>query len=538
MAAVANLGATGATHLLAQTSDVFGLAPAHVAAVWAGALLAVAAVTVATGRVRTGYAVFTAIGLTFALWIALQERMRGDWAGVTEWAGFGLGATVAQSIARIHLSAPHRRSIRLVVQGVVLAAAAFGAAVYSGMTSRAVVAAVLMGLTGAIGAMWVVRGMWPRSRETTPAGVLLVGTVDTDPWSPRAAGIHRYLLSLARGLIGQGLDVHLVGACEKPGPHDKTRELPVPGLQFTSLVTPEPPRMIRFLRPLVTHARRLRAKKPFVIHAQRSDTLLPFVFLTPHRPRVLSVHNHYNAPMDAGKGRLYNWIVSGMERYMLRRAHVVHAGNASSAAYARTRIGAGGPPVVELPVALPIETQPRLTGPFGKRIVFVGRLDERKRPDRAIEVFNEVQRIHPDATITLIGEGPLRSRIPNDAGVTVLERLNDDELDAAYRGADVLLVTSDYEIGPLVIPEAMARGTPFVSTPVGRAQVWADAGGGNVAPADVKALARAVLEVLGLEGDAQMAARHQAVEASQADVQTMLDATRAMYEKAFARVAE
>ena len=69
-----------------------------------------------------------------------------------------------------------------------------------------------------------------------------------------------------------------------------------------------------------------------------------------------------------------------------------------------------------------------------------------------------------------------RSAAMRDRRITLANGLPREQVVAAYRSADVFLFGSEVECAPLVLIEAMAAGLPFVTTSVGNAEDYADAG--------------------------------------------------------------
>jgi glycosyltransferase involved in cell wall biosynthesis len=63
----------------------------------------------------------------------------------------------------------------------------------------------------------------------------------------------------------------------------------------------------------------------------------------------------------------------------------------------------------------------------------------------------------------------LAARLPlgNDSSVLFLERLDREHIRAAYRAADLFMLTSKGETQPLVLLDAMACGLPFLATDLG-----------------------------------------------------------------------
>lgn len=121
-------------------------------------------------------------------------------------------------------------------------------------------------------------------------------------------------------------------------------------------------------------------------------------------------------------------------------------------------------------------TDPATEYPFEGRplcIAYSGRLDEvQKRASDIPLILDALEDLGVDYQLRLAGEGPsaagLRERLhPRVAagqvsflGVLAPAALNEK----LYDWADVLLVTSSWETGPIVIWEAMARGLPVVTS--------------------------------------------------------------------------
>ncbi len=81
--------------------------------------------------------------------------------------------------------------------------------------------------------------------------------------------------------------------------------------------------------------------------------------------------------------------------------------------------------------------------------------------------------------------------------VVFLEKLDEPLIRAAYRAADLFVCPSLWESGPLVLLEAMAAGTPFVSVDVGFASQLT----GGIVVANQTAMADAIRDLLNNEVD-------------------------------------
>jgi phosphatidyl-myo-inositol alpha-mannosyltransferase len=142
--------------------------------------------------------------------------------------------------------------------------------------------------------------------------------------------------------------------------------------------------------------------------------------------------------------------------------------------------------------------------PAGRRLLFVGRLEERKGFPVAIDAFSQLARAYADLRLLVIGDGSERDavdRLDADvrARVDMLGRVDDDRLAAYLKAADVYIgpATGGESFG-IVLAEAMAAGKPIVASDIdGYRDVARDGLEALlVAPGDAAALVTAVREVL------------------------------------------
>ncbi len=140
------------------------------------------------------------------------------------------------------------------------------------------------------------------------------------------------------------------------------------------------------------------------------------------------------------------------------------------------------------------------TGPC--RVFTVRRLVARNGVDVLIDAWAAAG-LGDRAVLEVAGEGPERAALARRAaevpGVRLLGRLDDDELVARYRAADVVAVPSRSGEGfGLVIAEAMACGAPVVVTDAGAPpELVTDGVDGLIVPAgDPLALGRALRRVV------------------------------------------
>lgn len=143
------------------------------------------------------------------------------------------------------------------------------------------------------------------------------------------------------------------------------------------------------------------------------------------------------------------------------------------------------------------------------RILTVGRLVPQKRFDRFVRVIDRARRqSQVPVRGIVVGDGPLRAQLEAQAralglGPDAFEmRGLASDVAPCYRGADALVLTSDWEGTPNVVLEAMASGLPVVATAVGGLCDLVRTGetGFLVEPDDEAALSEAVLALVLDEG--------------------------------------
>lgn len=146
----------------------------------------------------------------------------------------------------------------------------------------------------------------------------------------------------------------------------------------------------------------------------------------------------------------------------------------------------------------------------GLRLLHVGRLEARKRPELAIDTLAALRRSGAQASLVVAGEGARRELVERAAGLPVrlTGRVSEADKWRLYDSADVLLFGSTLEGFGLVVAEAQSRGVPVVAA-AGTATAEAlDAGrsGLLVAPTP-EAFAAAVRDVAGRREQMSEAAR-------------------------------
>jgi glycosyltransferase involved in cell wall biosynthesis len=149
-----------------------------------------------------------------------------------------------------------------------------------------------------------------------------------------------------------------------------------------------------------------------------------------------------------------------------------------------------------------LDAPPRDLGPIGDRpvtVLAVGTLQPRKNLGRLLEAVARAATRRP---IRLRVVGPdgyqadaIRSRLADSADVDIAGYVSDDALLDEYRRADMLVYPSLYEGFGLPVVEAMAAGTPVITSTSGSLPEVAGDAALLIDPLDVGAIADAILRL-------------------------------------------
>ncbi|MGW4157411.1 glycosyltransferase family 4 protein [Micromonospora chersina] len=279
-------------------------------------------------------------------------------------------------------------------------------------------------------------------------------------------GVGQHIRSIARGLTETGASVLVCGPAATQDQFDFTGA----GARFTPVEIPASPTPAD--ARAVTALRRALADTPVdVVHAHGLRAGLVAVLARPAAPLVVTWHNAVLAGgLRGGLSRLAERIVARNVRVALgASADLVDRAAALGAADARLA-----------PVAAPALPAPRrrraaVRAEFGvgadrPLILSVGRLHPQKRYDILVDAAARWRARQPAPLVVIAGSGPaylqLAARISAArAPVTLLGHRTD--VADLLAGADLAVVTSDWEARQLFAQEALGAGVPLVATAVG-----------------------------------------------------------------------
>ncbi|PWR11171.1 glycosyltransferase [Micromonospora sicca] len=308
-------------------------------------------------------------------------------------------------------------------------------------------------------------------------------------------GVGQHVRSIARGLTAAGATVLVCGPAATQDQFDFTGV----GARFTPVEIPASPTPAD--GRAVAALRRALADTPVeVVHAHGLRAGLVAALARPAVPLVVTWHN---AVLAGGlRGRLSRLA----ERIVARSARVALG---ASADLVERAAALGATDARLAPVAAPVLPAPRrrraaVRAEFGVAadrplILSVGRLHPQKRYDVLIDAAARWRTRTPAPAVVIAGSGPaylqLAARISTArAPVTLLGHRTD--VADLLAGADLAVVTSDWEARQLFAQEALHAGVPLVATAVGGLPELVGDAAVLVPPGDVDAVDAAVRELL------------------------------------------
>jgi glycosyltransferase involved in cell wall biosynthesis len=323
----------------------------------------------------------------------------------------------------------------------------------------------------------------------------------------RRAGLGRYAESLTRALVAQAPDRYGLFYNRERGVE------PLPGLEHVPARTValgyKPWRMLVWGGQLVRLGLDRWLPEAELFHATE-HLLLPLRSI----PTVLTVHDLIFRHLPAHHKRLNRWYLNlTMPLYCRRGTHIVTVSECAR----RDLIAAYRLPAEKITVVYEA-ADPRFCpqppervsavrsryGLPGRYLLFVGTIEPRKNLTRLLEAFETIHEGGLSDGLVIVGRrgwlyGDFFARLeqsPVRGAVIFPGYVPDEDLPAIYAGAQALAFPSLYEGFGLPVLEAMACGTPVVTSDVssipeigGEAALYVD-------PLDVEGMSEAIRRVL------------------------------------------
>lgn len=338
------------------------------------------------------------------------------------------------------------------------------------------------------------------------------------------------------------LDLHVITARKSiTSPYTVQRN----GIEFHYL--PYPDRTTFLAVPTLQRSigRVLSQIQPDLVHGQ-SNNIMGCLALSAGYPTVLTAHSVHGSEIKFSS-KWMNRLNLRVQHALMRKYFVSHVRHiVSISPYIRHHYEPSVDATfheIDNPVADEFfELDPSYEIP--NRILFVGYLNQRKRPDLALKAFHLARKQVPELNLYFAGAA-IDSRLThqlhdfvaeNRLGdcVQFLGHLSEADVLEAYQQMSILLLTSELETSPMVIEQAMAAGKAVVATAVGGVPFLVDHGrtGLLIEPNEPDQLARALVTLAQdpeLRRRMGQAARQEALDRFKADV--VADNTYAMYQE-------
>ena len=356
-----------------------------------------------------------------------------------------------------------------------------------------------------------------------------------DPMGPKVGGS----VSFIRGLIQHApaaMRVRFIGVSCDAGqrPLMRWQSAQTGGRFFEFLpILLEPREDLRRLLPLsLRFVQRLRramiADDGAVLVHNRPETLLATGM--GRRRNIVFLHNDVPAQIGAGPSEVlwsrFPGLYYRFERHVFGRADQVYTVSSNTLADCQQRYPGWQDKFAFVPTwvdsarfALADPLKPvlrarlvarhRAIAPQAPWLLYVGRLQPQKAPQRLLDAFALLRAHQPQAQLIIIGDGNLRAaveaqirRLGLGSCTHLLGVVPQTDLPAYYQAADALLLASDFEGMPMCVLEALACGLPVVCTRVGEvARVVLPSKTGELAAAlTADALCQALCTVLARAG--------------------------------------
>ena len=308
--------------------------------------------------------------------------------------------------------------------------------------------------------------------------------VDADVLGRQRTGDETYIRELLVGLSELGTELDIRAVTRRPGltPEGISSEI-LPVRSYAARLAWQLPRRLRSLRPRVAHFQ-------YVIPPTYGGTC------------VLTVHDISYDVLPELEDRAAGFVLRRLVPRSLKRAARILTGSEFTKADLVQRYRLDPARVVVTPYGVDRAFSPNGPRPeVAPYLLFVGALRSRKDPVTALEALARLP-----AEMRLVMIGPPRgetervratiSRLDLEHRVEILGHVSSVELAAYYRGAQCFVLPSLYEGFGLPVVEAMASGTPVVSTTVSAIPEVAESAAILVPMKDPDALADGVLRAI------------------------------------------
>lgn len=355
-------------------------------------------------------------------------------------------------------------------------------------------------------------------------------------------GSGRHVLDLAKGLLQEGHDVHVIWAPDRADEGfvhalGQEKQFVAMPLSMQRSVGPKDMRSLRALRKL------LKEHGPFDVlhgHSSKAGALVRLLPRSIQGARVYTPHafRTMDPELRPFPRRMYSLIERGLERrgdrtIVVSSAEFKHAESIGYTPAQMTRVVNGAePPSSDMRASAREAMQLKDTD---VAVGFVGRLEQQKDPIRFVQAITHAVAHVPTIKGMVIGDGSLRAEAENHSSSDAVRFLGWQDGPALMPGLDIFCMTSRYEAMPYTLLEALHASVPIITTDVGGAEETVEHGKtGYVLPlSSTPATVSNALQDLAREPQKRQAfAQNSKHLATTRTIQTMVDQTLAVYREA------
>jgi glycosyltransferase involved in cell wall biosynthesis len=325
-----------------------------------------------------------------------------------------------------------------------------------------------------------------------------------DPFASRASGTCSYISNLINSLSKKNIKVTVIGI-------SKNRE--DKGIEYISIANAERISSYRFLITLLLKAPFLKIPSTAIIHTQRPDDMIPFIIFNRKNPKVCTLHGQVSRKIHLKKREIVGKIYDLMERTALKHIDRLIAVDKSTMEYYVQKYPWLNGKIEVIPVGIDRDTfKPRdkqiMREKYGfnssdKIVLYVGRLEKEKNLDFLFRAFKRICDGNEKCKLVLVGEGSEKKDLNKLASdlklndVIFMGQIEQERIPEIMSCADIFVLTSQFESGPLVVLEALACGLPVVSVDVGRVREFISNGDtGTICERDEAEFAAAIQATL------------------------------------------
>lgn len=305
-----------------------------------------------------------------------------------------------------------------------------------------------------------------------------------DPSFDGKGGAVRYVNNLIRGLLEEEIDTTLIGAqvVEQTFTHTKFNYVPI--IKNSDV-------WWKYLLALFFKLPFMKLPTDMIIHVHRIEYALPFIIFCRKNPLIYTVHGERLATAKSNYPKYVYILIDKLyyiyESILFQKVDkILPVSKTVGDSFEQKH-----PKIANKLKIIPVGTnlkefanwnKPQLRLKYGfdpnEIIIFnAGILEKRKNIDLLIDSYSLVRANLEKSKLIIVGEGPERKRLEN---LVEAKELNDDvlffgevnrsTLISLFTCADIYGLSSFSEGSPNVIKEALASGTPIVTTDVGDAR--------------------------------------------------------------------